>query len=216
MAPLRNSKLGTTQGVPGDQAMRVDVTAKGANLWDVGALSRIQKPIASGDAILVAVYLRAPKLKDGETTAIPFMGATEAAAHAALSSARRLLSVTSGSCIMPQVKSRVHSLRGPRASRCNSPVPSTWWNWAQYSCSTSARPTIPRACRRTKKTGRLGGTKTPRRGTSVDRPAECCQSNRTSRKIGEFNPRLLALRQAMVGTSGNKPNEFAALTARSE
>jgi hypothetical protein len=80
MAPLRNSKLGTTQGVPGDQAMRVDVTAKGTNLWHVGALSRIQKPIASGDAILVAVYLRAPKLKDGETTAIPFMGATEAAA----------------------------------------------------------------------------------------------------------------------------------------
>jgi hypothetical protein len=73
----QKSKLGKTQGVPGDQAMRVDVLAKGANAWDVGAQSPIQKAIAAGDAILVAVYLRAPSLKDGETASIPFLGATE-------------------------------------------------------------------------------------------------------------------------------------------
>lgn len=77
--PNQKSKLGKTQGVPGDQAMRVEVTAKGANAWDVGALSPIQKAIGAGDAILVAVYLRAPNLKDGETAEISFLGATEAA-----------------------------------------------------------------------------------------------------------------------------------------
>lgn len=75
----QKSKLGKTVGVPGEQAMRVQVTAKGANAWDVGALSPIQKPIAADDAILVAAYLRAPELKEGETTTIAFLGATEAA-----------------------------------------------------------------------------------------------------------------------------------------
>lgn len=75
----QRSKLGKTQGVPGDQAMRVDVTAKGANAWDVGAQSPIQKAIGAGDAILVAVYLRAPLLKEGETASIPFLGATDKA-----------------------------------------------------------------------------------------------------------------------------------------
>jgi hypothetical protein len=76
----QKSKLGTTTGVPGNQAMHVDVTAKGANPWDVGALSPIQKAIAAGDTILVAAYLRAPQLKEGETTPIAFLGATDAAA----------------------------------------------------------------------------------------------------------------------------------------
>lgn len=75
----QKSKVGKTSGVPGDQAMRVEITAKGANPWDVGALSPIQKAIAADDAILVAVYLRAPQLKDGETTTIAYLGATEAA-----------------------------------------------------------------------------------------------------------------------------------------
>ncbi|MEG3165320.1 hypothetical protein U1701_12015 [Sphingomonas sp. PB2P19] len=80
----QTSKLGTTQGVPGNQAMRVTVAAKGANAWDVGAQSPIQKAIGAGDAILVAVYLRAPQLKDGETTSIPFLGANEKAAPYAM------------------------------------------------------------------------------------------------------------------------------------
>ncbi|TPG42504.1 hypothetical protein EAH79_01030 [Sphingomonas koreensis] len=65
--------------VPGGEAVRVKIAAKGANPWDVGALSPIQKPIAAGDAILVAVYLRAPMVKDGETTAVQ-IGATGNAA----------------------------------------------------------------------------------------------------------------------------------------
>lgn len=76
----QKSKMGATTGVPGNQAMHVEVTAKGANPWDVGALSPIQKPIGAGDAVLVAVYLRAPQLKEGETTTLSFIGATEAAA----------------------------------------------------------------------------------------------------------------------------------------
>ena len=75
----QTAKLSKTTGVPGEQAMRVTITAKGVNPWDVGALSPIQKPIAAGDAVLIAVYLRAPQAKDGETAAIPFLGATEAA-----------------------------------------------------------------------------------------------------------------------------------------
>ena len=67
-------------GVPGDQFVRATVTAKGANAWDVGASSPIQKPIAAGDTILVAIYLRAPELKDGETMPLPYIGANGAAA----------------------------------------------------------------------------------------------------------------------------------------
>lgn len=76
----QKAKMGKTDGVPGNQAMRVEVTAKGANPWDGGAISPIQKPIGAGDAVLVAVYLRAPALKEGETTTISFVGATDGAA----------------------------------------------------------------------------------------------------------------------------------------
>ena len=66
-------------GVPGDQFVRATVTAKGANAWDAGASSPIQKPIAAGDTILVAIWLRAPQLKDGETMPLPYIGANGAA-----------------------------------------------------------------------------------------------------------------------------------------
>jgi len=72
----QTSKLGKTTGVPGNQAMRVSVAAAGQNPWDVGALSPIQKAIAAGDVVLVAVYLRAPQLADGQTAPIAFLGAT--------------------------------------------------------------------------------------------------------------------------------------------
>ena len=77
--PNQKTKMGTAKGVPGEQAMRVEITAKGANPWDVGAISPIQKAIAAGDTVLVAVYMRAPNLKEGETADISFLGATEAA-----------------------------------------------------------------------------------------------------------------------------------------
>ena len=56
----QRSKLGSTTGVPGNQVMRVEVSAKGVNALDVGAVSPIQKAIVAGDVILVAIYLRAP------------------------------------------------------------------------------------------------------------------------------------------------------------
>ena len=68
---------GGPQGYP---AIKVMVPAKTKNAWDVGALSPITKPIAAGDVVLVVAYLRAPALKDGETTAVPFVGATKATA----------------------------------------------------------------------------------------------------------------------------------------
>ncbi|MEO9129746.1 MAG: hypothetical protein ABI240_00915 [Sphingomonas sp.] len=62
------------------QFVRATVTAKGTNAWDIGANSPIQKPMAAGDTILVAIYLRAPDLKDGETMPLPYIGANGAAA----------------------------------------------------------------------------------------------------------------------------------------
>lgn len=67
-------------GVPGGEVLRVTVSAKGGKPWDVGGASPIQKPIAAGDTILVAMYLRAPELKAGETASIPFLGAGGASA----------------------------------------------------------------------------------------------------------------------------------------
>lgn len=75
----QTSKTLKDGGVPGGEVLRVTVAAKGANAWDVGGSSPIQKPIAAGDTILVAMYLRAPQLKEGETASIPFLGAGGAA-----------------------------------------------------------------------------------------------------------------------------------------
>ena len=65
------------QGGPKDYPMtRVTVSAKG-NPWDVGATSSVSKPIGAGDTVLVAVYLRAPELKDGESTPVTYFGLNE-------------------------------------------------------------------------------------------------------------------------------------------
>jgi hypothetical protein len=63
--------------IPGGEAVRVTVSKKGANPWDNGALYQVLKPIRTGDVIFFAVYLRAPELKDGETTLMPTMGVTQ-------------------------------------------------------------------------------------------------------------------------------------------
>jgi hypothetical protein len=76
----QSTKAMNDAGVPGGQFIRATITAKGANAWDVGASSPIQKPITAGDTILVAIYLRAPQLKDGETMPLPYIGANGAAA----------------------------------------------------------------------------------------------------------------------------------------
>lgn len=78
--PNQKVKALNDDGVLGGQVIRVTVSAKGTNAWDVGSSSPIQKPIAAGDTILVAMYLRAPELKDGETTSIPYIGANGVAA----------------------------------------------------------------------------------------------------------------------------------------
>jgi hypothetical protein len=55
---------------------RVTVSAKG-NPWDVGAASPVGKPIQAGDTVLVSIHLRAPELKDGETTPVTHFGLNE-------------------------------------------------------------------------------------------------------------------------------------------
>jgi hypothetical protein len=78
--PDQVSKLLEKEGPKGYPAMRVTVAKPGRNAWDAGAVSVVPKPVAAGDAILVAVFLRAPELKDGETIELPLIGATGAAA----------------------------------------------------------------------------------------------------------------------------------------
>lgn len=65
-------------GPKGYPATRVTVTAKGANAWDAGVGIPMPKPIAAGDVIYIAIYLRAPEAKNGEKIAMPFLGITGA------------------------------------------------------------------------------------------------------------------------------------------
>jgi len=78
--PNQASKLLDKEGPKGYPALRVTVSKAGKNAWDAGAVSVVPKPVGAGDAVLVAVYLRAPELKDGETLELPLIGATGAAA----------------------------------------------------------------------------------------------------------------------------------------
>lgn len=75
--PNQSAKQVKAEGIPGSAAVRVAVTRTGEHPWEVGATYPTVKPIAAGDTVLVAVYLRAPDLKPGETASIP-LGATEA------------------------------------------------------------------------------------------------------------------------------------------
>lgn len=74
----QTSQLLPTGGPQGYPEVRVTVTAKGANPWDAGAVSLLAKPIGAGDVVLVALYLRAPMLKDGETTPVSYIGLNQA------------------------------------------------------------------------------------------------------------------------------------------
>jgi hypothetical protein len=78
--PGQTNKRLENDGPKGYPAIRVSVTQKGKNPWDAGAVSPIAKPIGAGDVVLVAVYLRAPEARDGETIPLPFVGLTGAAA----------------------------------------------------------------------------------------------------------------------------------------
>ena len=76
----QTNQLLATGGPQNYPAVRVTVPAKGVNPWDAGAVSPLGKPIAAGDTLLVAIYLRAPMAKDGETTPVSYFGVSEGSA----------------------------------------------------------------------------------------------------------------------------------------
>jgi hypothetical protein len=78
--PNQSAKLLATEGPKGYPALRATIAKPGKTAWEVGATSLVPKAVAAGDAILIAVFLRAPDLKDGETLELPLVGATGAAA----------------------------------------------------------------------------------------------------------------------------------------
>jgi hypothetical protein len=51
---------------------------KSSNAYDTAGNSPLMKPIAAGDTVLVDLWMRAPNLKPGETTPVPFFGVGEA------------------------------------------------------------------------------------------------------------------------------------------
>ncbi|HEX5181564.1 MAG TPA: hypothetical protein VFW19_00290 [Allosphingosinicella sp.] len=76
----QTSKRLETDGPQGYPCIRVTVTQKGKNPWDDGAVSPVAKAVAANDTLLIAVYLRAPNAKDGETLPLPFVGLSGSAA----------------------------------------------------------------------------------------------------------------------------------------
>lgn len=76
--PGQNNSYDDKGGPQGYPVTHVVVSKVGANPWDAGALAPLIKPVKAGDVIFVAVFLRAPKLADGTTTALPFIGVTGA------------------------------------------------------------------------------------------------------------------------------------------
>lgn len=60
--------------VAGGHAWRVTVKARGANRWDAGANMPVEKAAKAGDALLMAIYVRAPDLADGAKTRIANLG----------------------------------------------------------------------------------------------------------------------------------------------
>ncbi len=72
--PTQTAKVVADKSVQGGQAYRVEVREKGPQAYTDGATSPIEKPISKGDRLVVAFWARAPKLRDGQTTPIPFAG----------------------------------------------------------------------------------------------------------------------------------------------
>jgi hypothetical protein len=75
------ARLRDDAAVQGGKAIRVEVPGKGANVWDVAAESRIDKPVKAGDSLLFAFWVRLEKGEGGATTAtLPFNGVQLSAA----------------------------------------------------------------------------------------------------------------------------------------
>src|SRR4051794_38750581 len=70
----QTSKRLETEGPQSYPTVRATVTQKGTNAWDAGAVSPVAKPIAAGDTVLIAVYLRAPNATAGQSVTLPFVG----------------------------------------------------------------------------------------------------------------------------------------------
>jgi hypothetical protein len=78
--PSQSAKMLDKEGPKGYPALRVTIAKAGKSAWDAGAVSVVPKAVVAGDALLIAVFLRAPELKDGETLELPLVGATGATA----------------------------------------------------------------------------------------------------------------------------------------
>jgi hypothetical protein len=76
----QTSKRLETEGPQNYPMVRATITQKGANPWDAGAVSPVPKPIAAGDTVLIAVYLRAPNATEGQPVTLPFVGLSGSAA----------------------------------------------------------------------------------------------------------------------------------------
>lgn len=74
--PNQTSVVLDHDGPKGYPATRVTISAKGANAWDAGVVMPVPKAIPAGHVLYIAVYLRAPEAKPGETVAMPFIGMT--------------------------------------------------------------------------------------------------------------------------------------------
>ncbi len=70
----QTAKVVRDAAVAGGQAYRVTIARKGATAYEIGASAPIGKAINKGDTVVMAVWLRAPKLAAGETTPVPFLG----------------------------------------------------------------------------------------------------------------------------------------------
>ena len=64
-----SSKTVKAASVPDGEAFRLEISRKGANVWDAGAQIQNANPIAAGDVISASFWARAVKIPDGEMTA---------------------------------------------------------------------------------------------------------------------------------------------------
>lgn len=60
--------------------VEVSIAQRTANTWDVGAVSPLNRAISAGDVVLAAVYLRAPRLADGQTLPIAALSVNQTVA----------------------------------------------------------------------------------------------------------------------------------------
>lgn len=66
-------KITSSDGVPGGDALRINIKKAGDNAWDIGANANSQLPVNQGDVILGSFWARAKQTPDGTAqTIVPF------------------------------------------------------------------------------------------------------------------------------------------------